>query len=113
MNYSLRILLLLALCGQLVLSLRADAPVKTSVAAEVPKASNAAPLAPGPNDWRIALTTARMLEEFHYLHLKFDSGLSARFFDMYINTLDPQHIHFLQSDLDEFSQYRTNLHVLT
>src|SRR5580698_1589887 len=110
MNYSARILLLLALCGQLALPLRAaETPAKTTPSTEAAKATNAAPLAPGQNDWRIALMTSRMLEEYHYLHLKFDPELSGRFFDMYINTLDPQHIHFLQSDLAEFERYRTNL----
>jgi carboxyl-terminal processing protease len=124
MNYCFRILLSLAFCAQLFLPLRAAETSSQPVATGgTSKATNTAPLAPGPNDWRIALTTAQMLEQFHYLHLTMDPtlaskftyepDLSAKFFDMYINTLDPQHIHFLQLDLDEFSQYRTNLNALT
>jgi carboxyl-terminal processing protease len=113
MNYSAKVLLFLTLCARLVLPVYGAEPSAKPASSEALKATNAAPLAPGPNDWRIAYTTARMLEEYHYLHLKLDSALSARFFDMYINTLDPQHIHFLQSDLAEFDHYRTNLNVLT
>src|SRR5277367_3135157 len=122
MNYCARTLLLSALCVQLGLSFHAVATPQPQ-AAEASKASVAGPLAPGANDWRIALTTVRMLEQFHYLHLtmepafankyNYDPNLSAKFFDMYVNTLDPQHIHFLQSDLAEFSTYRTNLNALT
>jgi carboxyl-terminal processing protease len=112
MNYCLRFLLLAAFCAQLLLPLRAtNAPTPPAQAGEAPKAG--VPLAPGPNDWRVALTTTLMLENYHYLHFKLDAALSAKFFDMYINTLDPQHIHFLQSDLAEFDHYRTNLHRLT
>ena len=39
--------------------------------------------------------------------------MSARLFDGYLSALDPQHLHFLQSDLNEFSAYRTNLNRLT
>lgn len=68
---------------------------------------------PNANDGRIAYTTAIMLTNFHYLHLPFDAQLSSKFLDLYLHTLDPQHILFLQSDLAEFEQYRTNLGVLT
>ena len=68
---------------------------------------------PNANDGRIAYTTATMLTNFHYLHLPFDSQLSSKFLDFYVHTLDPQRMHFLQSDLDEFDQYRTNLNDLT
>ena len=79
-------------------------------------AANAAHvLSPGPNDGRIASLTANLLQRFHYLGQKqpFDAAVSSRFLDRYLNTLDPQHIHFLQSDLDEFEKYRTNLDRLT
>ena len=52
------------------------------------------PSCPGTNDRRIAHLTARMLEQFHYLHQKFDAKVSSRFLDPYLDTLDPQHMHF-------------------
>jgi carboxyl-terminal processing protease len=70
-------------------------------------------MAPGPNDGRIAHLTARMLEQFHYLHQRFDAGISTKFLDRYLDTLDPQHMHFLKSDIDEFEKYRTTLGELT
>jgi len=91
-------------------STASDQPAQTDDAV---KASTAPQLIPGTNDWRIAQATAHMLEKYHYLHLKLDPALSGKFFTMYVNTLDPQHIHFLQSDLDEFEKYRTTLGDMT
>ncbi len=68
---------------------------------------------PGPVDGQIATVTARLLERYHYLRPRFDGSVSTKFFDRYLDTLDPQHLHFLQSDLDEFASYRTNLDRLT
>ena len=70
-------------------------------------------LAPGPNDARIAYVTARLLEEFHYSQQLLDTDISQKFFDGYLETLDPRHENFLQSDIDEFALYRTNLDSLT
>ena len=70
-------------------------------------------LAPGPNDARIAYVTARLLEEFHYSQQLLDTAISEKFFDGYLETLDPRHENFLQSDIAEFMHYRTNLDVFT
>ncbi len=70
---------------------------------------NAAPLLPGPNDARIANVTAQFFEEVHYLQEPLDKTISGRFFDQYLDMLDPNHENFLQSDIDEFSKYRTTL----
>lgn len=66
-------------------------------------------LAPGSNDWRIANITVQALQLRQYLQMPFDEKVSSKFLDLYLNTLDPQHIHFLQSDLAEFERYRTSL----
>jgi carboxyl-terminal processing protease len=71
------------------------------------------PVAPGPVDGRIAFLTAQMLEQFQYLNQTFDSKLSSKFLDHYLEYLDPQHMHFTQEDLAEFEPYRTNLDKLT
>ena len=71
------------------------------------------PLVPGPNDTRIAYWTARLLEDRHYSQQMLDKTMSEKFFDGYLATLDPQHLNFLQSDIDEFAHYRTNLDKLT
>jgi carboxyl-terminal processing protease len=70
-------------------------------------------LQPGPDAPRIAFIAARLLEDYHYLQHPLDKELSARFFDGYIDSLDPRHEHFLQSDLAEFASFRTNLDTLT
>lgn len=71
------------------------------------------PVSPGPADGRIAFVIARMLEQLNYMKQPFDDSISARFFDRYLQTLDPQHMHFTQADLAEFDHYRTNLDNLT
>src|SRR5579859_5077671 len=68
---------------------------------------------PGPDDSSIAYVTARILEGYHYLQEPLDQQLSVKFFDGYIDSLDPRHENFLQSDLVEFDHYRTNLDTLT
>jgi len=70
-------------------------------------------LAPGPNDGLIAYVTARLLEEYHYSQHPLDQGLSEKFFDGYVDSLDPQRLYFLKSDIAEFAPYRTNLDTLT
>lgn len=64
---------------------------------------------PGPLDGQIAQITARLLEKYHYLRTPFDGALSSKFLDRYLEALDPQHLHFLQSDLADFEPWRTNL----
>lgn len=83
-------------------------------AAETSAATNSAPadLRPGPDAPKIAYITTLMLERLQYLQHDFDATMSARLFDGYLGALDPQHLHFLQSDVNEFSAYRTNLSVL-
>ena len=71
------------------------------------------PLKPGPDDGKIAYTTAWMLEHSQFLRRTFNSNVSSKFFDKYLETYDPQHLHFLQSDVAAFEHYRTNLSRLT
>src|SRR6267142_4404083 len=70
-------------------------------------------LSPGPNDGRIAYVTARLLDNYHYSQQPFDTEMSDKFFDGYLETLDPRRENFLQPDIDEFAHYRTNLDALT
>lgn len=66
-------------------------------------------LKPGPDGGRIAFWTAELLKDYQYLRHGFDASMSTRVFDAYLSSLDPQHVHFLQSDLNDFSAYQTNL----
>ena len=78
-----------------------------------PAAQAPAWLKPGPNDGHIAYWTARILEEYHYSQQLLDTETSGKFFDDYVESIDPRHENFLQSDLAEFAHYRTNLDALT
>ena len=71
------------------------------------------PLEPGPNDARIAYWTAQFLENRQYSLQLLDKAMSEKFFDGYLESLDPRRENFLQSDIDEFAHYRTNLDVFT
>jgi carboxyl-terminal processing protease len=84
----------------------------TNASAASPASTNAV-LTPGPNDARIGYITARLLEEFHYSQQLLDTEISAKFFDGYLDALDPRHENFLQSDIVEFAHYRTNLDLFT
>ena len=66
-----------------------------------------------PNNPRIAYATAMLLGQYQYLQRPMDTEMSERLFDGYLNSLDPRHENFLQSDLNEFNVYRTNLDNLT
>jgi carboxyl-terminal processing protease len=68
-----------------------------------------ADLKPGPDAGKIAYWTANLLENYQYLRRHFDATISSRMFDAYLTSLDPQHMHFLQSDLADFASIRTNL----
>src|SRR5947209_488961 len=77
------------------------------------KGTSFKPVTPGPVDGRIAFVTAGLLESFHYSKQPFDRSVSGKFLDQYLESLDPQHLHFVQSDLNEFERYRSTLGDLT
>jgi len=105
-----RAILLLALALTLSPLHAAETPL-----ASVTASSSAVPtvLKPGPDAGKIAFVTAFMMWKLEYLQHPFDATMSARMFDGYLTALDPQHMHFLQADLNEFGAYRTNLDRLT
>ena len=78
--------LLLLLSLKLALPLYSNETVSSSATAAVDSSQkcNVTRLAPGPIDGRIAFSTAKMLEDYHYTHMKFDRGLSTKFFDHYL-----------------------------
>ncbi|HTJ00633.1 MAG TPA: carboxy terminal-processing peptidase [Dongiaceae bacterium] len=70
-------------------------------------------LTPGPDDAPISQLVARVLQRFEYRQQPFDDTISSNFLYRYVSDLDPQHLHFLQSDLDEFAHYSSKLDDLT
>ncbi len=67
------------------------------------------PLAPGKDDSRIARVTAAFLEQGHYLQQKINPTISSNFYTRYIDSLDPMHMMFLQSDIAEFDKWKMTL----
>jgi len=65
------------------------------------------------NDAAVAQITAQRLEEWNYSKQPFDETVSSKFLDRYLDSLDYLHMFFLQSDIDEFQKYRTNLNIFT
>jgi len=61
----------------------------------------------------IARLVARLLPGSHYSKQPFDDAMSSRFLDRYVENLDNLRLHFFQSDLDEFEEYRMRLDDLT
>src|SRR6266404_899436 len=113
-------MLMLLLSGRLVLpvySADSAAPVspadQPAAAASQDAVTRPYKVSPGPLDGQIAYVTAKLLEQLHYLHQPFDETVSSKFLDRYLEALDPQHLHFIQADLEEFAPYRTNLDHLT
>jgi len=74
--------------------------------------ASSAPIVAGPADGRIAWLTAKMLEQLHYASIPSSVPYRASS-DRYVKPLDPQNIHFLQSDIDDFEKYRSTLDDLT
>ncbi|HZM02861.1 MAG TPA: carboxy terminal-processing peptidase [Candidatus Saccharimonadales bacterium] len=64
-------------------------------------------------DGNIAAIVGEKLQTWQYSHHPFDQEMSGKFLDRYLDTLDYSHVYFLQSDINEFDRYRTNLNVLT
>jgi carboxyl-terminal processing protease len=110
-----RFVLLVAFGSKLLLPLQAAETPVADAAKPARSATNSAPaiLKPSADAGKVAFVTAYMLEKLEYLQHPFDATMSARLFDAYLSSLDPQHLHFLQSDLNEFAAYRTNLDRLT
>jgi carboxyl-terminal processing protease len=113
--------LLLLLTFYLAVPLRSAEPAGRLADADQPAAAASSTTAtngfhlinPGPIDGQIANLTAQLLQGHHYLKKPFDASVSSQFLDRYLETLDPQRIHFTQADLAEFERYRTNLDRLT
>jgi len=95
-----------------VLVLHADS-VKNDTKPSDGEAAPSSRLAPGPGDAEIGYVTARLLEQHHFIQHPLDDSLSEKFFERYVETLDPQKLHFTQADLNEFASCRTNLDNLT
>ena len=89
----------------------AEQPPDATLVSKHPAA--ATELVEGPLDSAIAKLTSQILEVSHYSRQPFDAEMGGKFLDRYLSALDFQRLYFLQSDLDEFDQFRPRLHDLT
>lgn len=71
--------------------------------------ASALALAPDPQQSETLEDMIDLLEERHYLHASYDDFLSSRHLDGYFDALDPQRMYFLESDIQEFNQWRLTL----
>lgn len=101
--------------GVAVVFLCLGAGEKDSAEANSAKAAVPAwqPVTPGPADGRIAFVTAKMLEQLQYDRKPFQDEISSLFLQRYLEMLDPQRLHFLAGDIEEFEKYRTSLDQMT
>src|SRR5476651_1928472 len=109
-HLNIKISLLAALLCGLIVTGCLTAQKKSAPAKAI---STSTGLSTGPNDGRIAYITARLLEQLHFSQQPLDSEMSKKFFDGYLEALDPSRENFLQPDVDEFARYRTNLDLFT
>lgn len=58
---------------------------------------------------RVEQAVTFLLTKNHYKKRKINDDLSSEMFDFYIDLLDHNKLYFLQSDIDEFEQYRYRL----
>jgi carboxyl-terminal processing protease len=66
-------------------------------------------LQPIQQEARAAHLSAELLTRYHYKRVPLDSGMSEKIFDRYLNSLDPEKLFFLQTDIDRFADDRDRL----
>lgn len=67
------------------------------------------PLQPVATQAETVALSAKLLSRFHYQTTPLDDTLSARIYDRYLKTLDPERIYFVQADIDQFAATRNAL----
>jgi carboxyl-terminal processing protease len=66
-----------------------------------------------PTDRNITRVTADLLENSQFSQHPLNNALAAKFLDRYLDSLDPAHMLFLQSDAREFDGFRSRLADMT
>ncbi len=64
---------------------------------------------PGPNDRQITLAVKSYLEREHFLRQPIDDAVAGRWFDTFLEALDPMKLYFIQADIDDFARKRAIL----
>lgn len=61
---------------------------------------------PSYNEQLINSAHTAILAQYHYDRIPIDDALSERIYTLYLKALDPQKVFFIQSDIDQFEQYK-------
>ncbi|MFM8735128.1 MAG: carboxy terminal-processing peptidase [Pirellulales bacterium] len=85
------------------------APTAPAATATSQPAAPPAGVKPGTNDRHIAVAVRRQLEREHFLRRPIDDEMARRWFDAFLESLDPMKIYFLRGDVDGFMQKRDSL----
>lgn len=83
-----------------------------SASASTPTAEIGAPFEPRSFTEQQVMTSKQSLIQLlskHYKKHRLNNELSSKIFDLYIKSIDSNRSYFLQSDIDEFEQYRYQL----
>jgi carboxyl-terminal processing protease len=64
---------------------------------------------PQPNDRQVALAVTSLLRKEHLSKHPIDDEMSRKFYKGYLKVLDPLKDYFIQSDIDSFAKYETEL----
>ncbi len=85
------------------------------VTAATLKSQTASPPVGGndPTDSNITRVTADLLEHSQFSHHRLDNELAVKFLGRYLDSLDPAHLLFLQSDVQQFDGFCSRLADLT
>src|SRR5262245_41536647 len=62
-----------------------------------------------PQQSNVAKLVCEMIEQTHISQKPIDDSISAKLVDEFVKQLDSQRLYFLQSDIDRFNKYRTDL----
>ena len=81
----------------------------TSAWASNPSADVHAPLGPETRHENIGAIITQFIQKSHYLHISVDDELSSRVLDRYIDALDRNRMYLLDSDIEYFEQFRSEL----
>ena len=57
----------------------------------------------------VAKLVTKLMQDDHLSNRPLDDQISQRAFDLFVKSLDPMKVYFAQSDIDEFSVWRTDL----
>ncbi len=67
------------------------------------------PLLPEPRHEKVGQLVSDIIEKSHYRHASIDDKFSSAVLDSYIEAMDSNKLFFLQSDIDNFEQYRDRI----